>query len=326
MQARMWDKLACIRSVVSVDEHSDSLVMTGHSQRENMTANHPSFGSVVSKMRGGQSASVPPFMSLRGMSRGTEPGFLGISHRPFSTNGEGMQNLRQNPQVSGSRLEQRRNLMETFDGVRRELDINGSITGLDTFNSRAFDMIASGGVRNALDLNRENAAVRERYRGVESFLTALRLVEAGVGCVTLSIGGWDTHGQNFQTLRRQLPQVDKGVANLISDLHARGLAQNVVTVMWGEFGRTPRINQGAGRDHWAPVMSCMIAGGGLRMGQAVGSSTERGERPRDSRCNPSQILSTIYRAIGIDPALTVNDNTGRPRHILSDRTPVRELV
>jgi uncharacterized protein (DUF1501 family) len=326
MQARMWDKLACIRSVVSVDEHSDSLVMTGHSQRENMIANHPSFGSVVSKMRGGQAASVPPFMSLRGMSRGTEPGYLGISHRPFATTGEGMNNLRMNQAVNGDRLNQRRSLMQSFDGVRRELDTNGSITGLDTFNSRAFDMIASGGVRNALDLNRENQAVRERYRGVESFLTALRLVEAGVGCVTLSIGGWDTHGQNFQTLRRQLPQVDKGVANLITDLHARGLAQNVVTVMWGEFGRTPRINNNAGRDHWSPVMGCMIAGGGLKMGQAIGSSTERGERPRDRRYTASQVLSTVYRAIGIDPAQTVLDNSGRPRHILSDRDPVRELL
>src|SRR5262249_5237952 len=130
----------------------------------------------------------------------------------------------------------------------------------------------------------------------------------------------------FQTLRRQLPQVDKGVANLIQDLHDRGLAQDVVTVMWGEFGRTPRINQGAGRDHWSPVMSAMIAGGGLRMGQAVGSSTERGDRPRDGRVTASQVLATIYRAVGIDPAQTVLDTTGRPRHILGDRTPVRELV
>src|SRR5262245_26951654 len=281
MQARIWDKLACVRSIVSVDEHSDSLVMTGRSQRENMTANHPSFGSMVSKMRGGQLANVPPFVSLRGMSRGTEPGFLGISHRPFTPNGEGVNNLRPNPQVNADRLANRRSLMETFDGVSRELDTNGSINGLDNFTSRAFDMIASGGVRTALDLGREPQAIRDRYRGVEQFLTALRLVQAGVGCVTLSIGGWDTHGQNFQTLRRQLPQVDKGVANLVQDLHDRGLANDVVTIMWGEFGRTPRINNGAGRDHWAPVMSAMIAGGGLRMGQAVGTSTERAERPRD---------------------------------------------
>jgi Protein of unknown function (DUF1501) len=325
LQARMWDKMACIRSIVSVDEHSDSLVMTGHSQRENMTANHPSFGSMVSRLRG-QTGNLPPFVSLRGMSRGTEPGFLGISHRPFSPNGEGVNNLRPNPQVNSQRMDQRRSLMEAFDGIQSELDTNGSISGLDEFTNRAFDMISSGGVRTALDLNREPQAVRERYRGVENFLTALRLVEAGVGCVTLSIGGWDTHGQNFQQLRRQLPQVDKGVSNLIQDLHARGLANNVCTVMWGEFGRTPRINNQAGRDHWAPVMSAMIAGGGLRMGQAIGASTDRGERPRDRRYTVSQVLSTIYRAMGIDPAQTVPDNTGRPRHILDDREIVRELV
>jgi hypothetical protein len=325
MQARMWDKMACIRSIVSVDEHSDSLVMTGYSARENMTANHPSFGSVVSRLRG-DASEVPPFVSLRGMSRGTEPGFLGISHRPFSPSGPGVQNLRPLPTVNGDRQNQRRALMAGFDGVRRELDTNGSIAGLDSFTTRAFDMIASGGVRTALDLNREPANVRQRYRGVEQFLTARRLVEAGVGCVTLSIGGWDTHGQNFQTLRRQLPNVDRGLANLIQDLHDRGLADQVVTVMWGEFGRTPRVNRNAGRDHWSPVMSAFIAGGGLRMGQAIGASTARGERPHDRRYTVPQVLSTIYQALGIDPALTVPDNTGRPRHLLDDRQPVRELL
>src|SRR5438874_1393989 len=153
---------------------------------------------------------------------------------------------------------------------------------LDSFTERALDMVASCTVRKALDIQKEDPKVVERYKGVEQFLTARRLVEAGVGCVTLSIGGWDTHGQNFQTLKRQLPQVDKGIANLISDLHDRGMAEDVVTVMWGEFGRTPKVNTNAGRDHWSPVMSAMIAGGGLKMGQAVGASTAKGERPKDN--------------------------------------------
>jgi hypothetical protein len=324
MQARMWDKLACIRSIVSVDEHSDTLVMTGYSDRENRTANHPSFGAVVSRLRGG--ADGPQFVSLRGMSRGTEPGFLGIAHRPFSPSGPALQNLRLANGVNPARVDRRRRLLDGFDGMRRELDTNGSMAGLDSFTQRAFDMIASGGVRTALDLSREPREVRERYRGVEQFLTARRLVEAGVGCVTLSIGGWDTHGQNFRTLARQLPQVDRGVANLIRDLHDRGLGDDVITVMWGEFGRTPRVNRGAGRDHWAPVMSALIAGGGLRMGQAVGASSARGERPQDRRCTVPQVLATIYRAIGIDPARTFPNGTGRPVHILDDRTPIRELL
>src|SRR5262249_884099 len=191
LQARMGDKLASIRSIVSVDEHSDSLVMTGYSNRENQTANHPSFGSVVSRVRS-RSADVPPFVSLRGMSRGTEPGFLGIAHRPFSPSGPGLQNLRLATRGTQDRVGQRRALLEGFDGLRRELDTNGQLAGLDSFTQRAFDMIASGGVRNALDLNRESQAVRQRYRGVEQFLTARRLIEAGGGCVTLSLGGRET--------------------------------------------------------------------------------------------------------------------------------------
>jgi uncharacterized protein (DUF1501 family) len=258
------------------------------------------------------------------MSRGTEPGFLGISHRPFSPSGPGVENLRQLAQVTQERMSDRRGMLEVFDGVQRDLDT--SIAGLDAFTARAFDMIASGGVRNALDLTREPAPVRQRYRGVEQFLTARRLVEAGVGCVTLSIGGWDTHGQNFQTLRRQLPEVDRGVANLVQDLHDRGLFDDVVVVMWGEFGRTPRINTNAGRDHWSPVMSAMVAGGGLRMGQAIGASTARGERPQDRRYTVPQVLSTLYRAVGIDPATTYTNGAGRPVYIVDDREPVRELV
>jgi hypothetical protein len=326
LQARMWDKLACVRSIVSVDEHSDSLVTTGYSANINRTASHPSFGSVVSKLRGGLRGDVPPFVSLRGMSTGTEPGYLGIAHRPFTPNGPGLQNLRLPRDVDATRVEQRKALLEGFDDVRRDIDATGTMNGLDSFTERAFDMVLSGTVRNALDLNKEDAKTRERYKGVEQFLTARRLVEAGVGCVTLSIGGWDTHGQNFTTLKRQLPQVDRGVANLIQDLHDLGLANDVVTVMWGEFGRTPKINNNAGRDHWAPVMSAMVAGGGLRMGQAVGASTARGERPKDRPYTASQVLSTIYRAMGIDPVMTFPNGSGRPMHILDDRDPVVELL
>src|SRR5262249_28672782 len=157
------------------------------------------------------------------------------------------------------------------------------------------------------DMTTESADTRNRYKGVEQFLTARRLVEAGVGCVTLSIGGWDTHGGNFTSLKRQLPQVDKGVANLIQDLHERGLLNDTMVVMWGEFGRTPKINGSAGRDHWSPVMSALIAGGGLRMGQAIGASTERGERPKDRPYRPTNLLATMYRQMGIDPSQTFLD-------------------
>jgi hypothetical protein len=325
LQAKMFDKLAVVRSIVSVDEHSDSLVMTGYAERENRTASHPSFGSVVSKVRGG--GDVPPFVSLRGMSRyGTEPGYLGIAHRPFTPGGAALQNLRLPRDVNLDRLEQRKALVSGFDDLRRDLDASGTMNGMDSFTARAFDMVTSGTVRDALDLSKADAKTRDRYKGVEQFLTARRLIEAGVGCVTLSIGGWDTHGQNFTTLKRQLPQVDKGVSNLIGDLHELGLGRDVVTVMWGEFGRTPKINGGAGRDHWSPVMSALVAGGGLKMGQAVGVTTARGERPKDRPITAPQLLSTMYQALGIDPSQTFPSGSGRPMYILDDREPVKELL
>ncbi|QEL20079.1 DUF1501 domain-containing protein [Limnoglobus roseus] len=326
LQAKMWDKLAVVRSLTSVDEHSDTLVMTGYPDRVNATAGHPSFGAVVSKLRGDGPESVPPFVSLRGMSRGTEPGYLGLSHRPFTPSGPGNANLKLAGGVTPERLDTRKTLLDSFDDTRREIDASGAMKGIDAYTERALDMVSSGVVRNALNLEKEDKATRDRYKGVEQFLTARRLIEAGVGFVTLSIGGWDTHGQNFQSLKKQLPKVDQAIANLIQDLHDRGLQDDVVTVMWGEFGRTPKINASAGRDHWSPAMSALVAGGGLKMGQAVGATNAKGERPKDWAYTVPQLMSTLYRAIGIDPAMTFPNGSGRPMYILDDRDPVRELV
>jgi hypothetical protein len=328
-QAAMWDKLAAIRSLVSVDEHSDSLVTTGYSENANRNVGHPSFGSVVSKLRSsGAAADVTPFVSLRGMSRGLEPGYLGVAHRAFTPDGQGLRNLRMSEGLTAHRMDERKDLLASFDSARREVDASGTMRGMDSFSDRAFDMIAGGTVRKALDLKLEEPKTRDRYKGVEMFLTARRLVEAGVGCVTLSIGGWDTHSGNFKTLKKQLPEVDRGVANLIQDLHERGMDQDVITVMWGEFGRTPKINNsdGGGRDHWAPCMSAMIAGGGLKMGQAIGASSARGEYPKDRKYTVPQVLATIYTAMGIDPSMTFQNGSGRPMHILDDRALVKELI
>ncbi len=325
-QAKMWDKLSVVRSLTSVNEHSDSLVMTGYPDRVNTLAGHPSFGAVVSKLRAAASGSVPPYVSLRGMSRGSEPGYLGVAHRPFTPSGPGNANLKLARGVTGERLDMRKSLLESFDDTRREIDASGTMDGIDSYTERALDMVTSGAVREALNLSNEDPKVRDRYKGLESFLTARRLIEAGVGFVTLSIGGWDTHGKNFDTLRKQLPKVDQAVSNLIQDLHDRGLANDVVTVMWGEFGRTPKINGNAGRDHWAPAMSALVAGGGLKMGQAVGATTANGERPKDSPYSVPQVLSTLYHAIGVDPSQTFPNGSGRPMYILDEREPVKELL
>lgn len=330
MQARMFDKLAVVRSIESVNEHSDSMVMTGYPQRVNQTAGHPSFGAVMSKVYGDRAGAVPPFVSLRGMSTGTDSGFLGVAHRPFTPSGPGNANLKLARGVDVERLDSRRSLLDAFDDTRREIDASGTMAGLDSYAERAIEMVTGGVVREALDLKRENPRVRDRYKDVENFLTARRLVEAGVGFVTLSYGGWDTHSNNFVSLKRQLPKLDRGIANLIQDLHDRGMQDDVVLVVWGEFGRTPKINSrsgnGGGRDHWPAAMSALVAGGGLRMGQAVGATTARGERPKDRPYTVPNVLSTLYHAIGIDPSQTFPNGSGRPMYILDERDPVTELL
>src|SRR5436190_4068159 len=167
LQAKMWDKLACVRSVVSVDEHSDSLVMTGYPDRVNRIADHPCFGSVVSKLRSGTNGAVPPFVSLRGMSRGTEPGYLGIAHRPFTPGGQGNSNLKLANGVTVARLDDRKNLLDKFDDTRREIDASGTMAGMDSYTEKAIEMVTAGVVRDALDVRKENPKVVERYKGVE---------------------------------------------------------------------------------------------------------------------------------------------------------------
>ena len=298
----MWDKLACIRSIVSVDEHSDSLVMTGKSERENRTANHPSFGSVVSRVARPSTATCPRFVSLRGMSRGTEPGFLGIAHRPFSPSGPGVENLRPLARRhAGAHERSPRRCCEGFDGVRRDLD--ASVAGLDAFTTRAFDMVASGGVRNALDLTREPANSASATSGVEQFLTARRLVEAGVGCVTLSIGGWDTHGQNFQ---QPAPPAARG--------RSRRRQPGPGPARPRPAQRRGRRDVGRVRPHAAHQQQrrprSLVAGhvgDGRRRRPAHGPGDRRQRRPaangRRTAASPCRrCCATLYRAIGIDPA------------------------
>lgn len=347
-QAAMWDKLAVIRSVVSKASHEDDELMTGYSQAVNRTAHHPSLGAVVSKLRAGISAGVPAYVSLplrNGLEweiPGNQSGYLGLAHRPFTPHGPGLQDLRPAAGVSAEQLSDRQALLASFDSIRRDLDASSAMEAMDAFKARAFDMITSGAVGKALDLSREDPKAVARYdagpgdfftRGGDKFLLARRLIEAGVGCVTLALGGFDTHVGNFKTLRRILPVVDRGLANLVQDLHDRGLDQDVVIVMGGEFGRTPKVgdrpenpNGRDGRDHWPPVMSTVIAGGGLKMGQAIGASTARAESPKDRPYRVPQILSTIYHALGIDPSLTFPNSAGRPMYILDDREPVEELL
>jgi uncharacterized protein DUF1501 len=326
LQAKMLDKLNVIRTVVGMsEEHADVQILTGYESRVAKAEGRPSIGSVVSKLVGGR-LGMPPFFSLRGMTIGSEPGFLGIRHRPFTPGGEAEANLRLPTGVNSERLAERRSLIHSLDRAAIGEHALESVAGLSGFHEQAFDVITSGRVREALNLRREDPDTMERYDRAEVLLKARRLVEAGVGCVTVSLGGsWDTHTNNFKSLKDLLPPLDRGISVLVQDLHDRGLAEDVVVLAWGEFGRTPKVNAQAGRDHWTPVMSAVLAGGGLKSGQAIGMTDRRGERPVDRPYSVQQVLSTVYKAIGIDPATTLTNNQGRPVYLLDDREPVREL-
>jgi uncharacterized protein (DUF1501 family) len=331
-QAQNMDKVAILRAVVGMeDNHSDCQVMSGWFVRNGLqvtNGGHPSMGAVISRQRALRNAAIPPFVSLRGLTSGLEPGNLGIGHRAFSSHGQAGDNTRLPAGVSLEHLEERTALLRSFDTLRRDLDNSGTMKGMDMFRERAFAMVTSDAVRRALDVEQEDPRIRARYGAAKHFLMARRLVEAGVGFVTLKTPEtWDTHDQHFTKMRSgpYLPFLDTGLSALIEDLHQRGLANDVLVVVWGEFSRTPRINGAAGRDHWANVMFCLLAGGGLRMGQVIGSTTARGEEARDGRYTVQNVHATIYRFLGIDPATTFPDRAGRPVYVLDDRTVVREL-
>ena len=255
------------------------------------------------------------------------PTYVGASHRPFSPRADGLENLRLAKGVSLERLRDRRQLLQQFDLLNREIDQRGSMQALDAHVRGAMEMIASPRVREAFDLSQETPETHARYgKYCENFLLARRIVEAGVPVVTLKVGDWDTHEHNFRDMREQLPQLDRGFHALISDLYERGLEKNVAVVMWGEFGRAPRISRIAGRDHWPEAGAAVLAGGGFQVGQVIGETDAHGSRSKVRPYTPSNILANLYRHLGIDPALTIPDFNNRPMHLLDDRDLVRELI
>jgi uncharacterized protein (DUF1501 family) len=199
---------------------------------------------------------------------------------------------------------------------------------LDSYTQRAVEVVTSGRVADALDLTKEDTRIVQRYgNDGKYFLTARRLVEAGVRVVTFNWGGWDTHSNNFTTLKQQLPKLDMALSSLLQDLHDRGLDKDVSVVMWGEFGRTPRVNSSAGRDHWPQLAMCFLAGGGMRTGQVIGSSTRNAEGAKDRPVHLQEVLATLYHNFGINPQTTqIPDPNGRPQYLLDLRQPISELV
>jgi uncharacterized protein (DUF1501 family) len=215
--------------------------------------------------------------------------------------------------------------------IRRDLDLDGDIKGLDSFYRDGLEMVTNDKAIKAFDINREDNKVRESYGRNDlgqSCLLARRLVEAGVTFVAIQTGGgWDTHGDNFKQLKDNLlPKYDQAVAALVQDLHDRGMDEDVLVISFGEFGRTPKINAGSGRDHWPGAMSVLYAGGGLKMGQVIGSTNDKAEFPTSSPYSPGCVLSTIYHTLGIDYKQAYFDHAQRPLPILNEGKPIKELI
>jgi len=341
--AQMTDRLAILRGIKSNDlgDHTPHYILTGFPDR----GKRPVLGAVVSHLRanrtplaplagrgvGGEGDVVPPYVSLMykppGLYDNEGPTYLGPAHRPFVPKAEGLENLSLAKGISIDRLRDRRQLLSAFDTVNRETDQTGTMPAMDAFAVRAMEMIASPRVREAFDLSRESPETHARYgKYSESFLYARRLVEAGVSVVTCKVGDWDTHEKNFRDMRDQLPQLDQGFQALVSDLYDRGLENDVAVVLWGEFGRAPRISRGDGRDHWPEAGAAVVAGGGFRVGQAIGETDSHGGVSKGRPYTPSNVLANLYRHLGIDPAITILDHHGRPMHVLDDRGLVRELI
>lgn len=345
--AKMMDKFVPIRSVYGCDgEHASYQCLTGWKRRDPGPAGgHASLGSALSKLYGPRDKSVPPFVGLAPRMGHIEwadvgmPGFLGQAHAAFKPDGPGMENMTLQG-VTVDRLADRRAILSSFDRFRASIDASGQMEGLDVFQQRAFDVLTSSKLRDALDLDKEDQALRDRYgRGVnvnhadggprllDSFLVARRLVSAGVRCVTLAFSRWDWHGNNFGEGRSEMPMLDQAVSALVEDLDHRGMLEDTTVIVWGEFGRTPRINKDAGRDHWERVSCALLAGGGMRTGQVIGSTNRLGEVPQDRPVHMQEVFATLYHNLGIDVEhTTITDHTGRPQFLLDMRQPIRELI
>ena len=324
--AKVADKMAFVRSFAhgsSSHGAGTQLVMTGYNDRMNM---RPSLGSIVAKSFGTTSpiTGMPTYVS-QGRNRAGGPGWLGTRFGAFDPNGQARKNM--NISVPGDRLSDRLGLLHQIDGINRNVDRSGMMEGMDGFEQQAFDLIM-GSSQEAFDINKEDAKVRNRYgKGLgESLLLARRLCEAGCGFITLNYGGWDMHGGILKGMKSRGPQVDQGVSALIEDLEQRGMLEDTLLVITGEFGRTPKINAKGGRDHWGRLCTLALAGGGLKMGQVIGESSPRLEVPDTTPIRPQDLMATILRMYGIGERVQFTNNAGRPTYMIEDGQPIAELI
>jgi hypothetical protein len=345
--AKVMDKCVPLRSVYGSPSgaHDSFICYTGRTTQKQPAGGWPAIGSVVSKIQGPVNPSVPPFVGLAPDAGHPPygspglPGFLGVGHAAFRPSGPARADMVLQG-IEQERLQNRKSLRSALDRFRRASDASGAMEGLDTIEQQALDILTSSRLAEALDLSKEDPVVRERYgkgfekrygdgapRNCEHFLMARRLVEAGVRVVTLNFGRWDFHSRNFSEARdTHLPYFDQGLSALIEDLYERGMDKDVAVVAWGEFGRTPKINKDAGRDHWPRVGGGLIAGGGFRTGQVIGATDRLGGEVADRPVHFGEVHATLHRFLGIPEGATVDDLTGRPQYLVDGHQPLHEII
>ena len=351
-QARRMDRLAILRSVNhGTGDHTkgNHWMLTGYegpafNAPDNQVQRRPSMGSAVARLKGAESSELPPYVAVPNLRGGTDnlfhyAAYLGGYANPFVAESDPndpsfrVKNLKLPASLSLRRLEDRRRVLETMDRLRRNADMGAR--DLDAYYHRAFEMLTGKAAVNAFDIAAEPRLVRDRY-GRHTFgqsaLLARRLVEAGVPFVTVNCVPWDHHGtapqlKTEEGAHKLIPPLDRAIGALIDDLIARGLYESTLVVAMGEFGRTPRMNKDAGRDHWGKTFSVLMGCGSMRMGQVVGRSSARGESVIDRPISPEDVAATVYHHLGIDGrSIAFEDRTGRPTYLIEKGEPIRELV
>ncbi len=341
-QAKVMDRLSIIRSVHhenGIHAPSAHWMQTGFfgPTLARNAAQKPSFGSVIAKSLGSRQPPMPAYLTMPKSEAFGYQGavYLGKSFNPFEVGADPnatdfkVPNLSLPTGLTARSVDARRSLLQTFDTLRRDLDDSGVMEGLDTFKKQALEMVAGDRMRAAFDLSGEEASLREQYgrhRYGQSALLARRLIEAGARCVNINTGNWDHHNDIAKGLEQHLPPLDRAIGTLITDLEQRGLFNDVIVYCVGEFGRTPRMNGHAGRDHWSDAFSVMLAGGGLRGGHVIGASEKWGGGVQERLVTPCDLLATLYHMLGIPLGTHYDDASGRPTSIVGSGQPIQELL
>jgi len=339
MMAKVMDKCTIVRSLYhNIGAHELGTLYMTTGNRPSLSLKYPSLGSICAKVLPAPKG-VPPYVTFGLLRNGNAGGggYLGTAYNPFEVEGQpGSKNMRVRgislpTGFSLEDLENRNKLLETIDSSFRTLDEAADLAaGLDSFHQQALDILRSDKTKKAFDLDQEPAALRARY-GQDNFgqaaLAARRLIEAGVRFVTIGTGGWDTHSNNFTSLKqRLLPPVDRTVSALIEDLAQRGLLESTIVYVAGEFNRTPKINQRAGRDHWGRSMAVLLAGGGFKGGFVYGSTDAQGMVPATNPCTPDDVCATMFSLLGLDPHYELRTNTGRPMPLFREGKVIEALI